>query len=330
MSPPLLPSNAYYLVSSDRYGSGVFLAAIPSAGGEDDGSSPGTLSLTKYSFSSQNWQIFYQEPVYFIRNFDYKAEYQLGIPQDSPTQPALLPSSGSLMQQWNISLWDDGTHKLTSMELGDVQVLGVGIKDDQPILVMNAAQNGSHWSFDPNPSDATTNVTDGMLQSVSVQAVRYDRESACAASSIDSGSQVSSPTSTLSPHSTSGSTAISSPPAETRADVTSSIFGSVPSSSSSVSTSSQPTASRSLSGGVIAGIVVAIVAAALVIVGLVFLFRQRKRRQRHPSSANQSALAPQKKKALPTLLQEADTRHAPVEMGTSNEREEIQIFDFRR
>ena len=321
MPPPLVPSNAYYLISSNRYGSGVFLADGSGVDGKNGESSPGALSLTSYSFSSENWQIFYQEPVYLIRNFDYKAEYQLGIPKDSPTQPGLLPASGDLMQQWNITLWDDGTYRLTNVGLGDVQVLGVGLKDDQPIPVMNAAQNGSHWSFDPNPSDATTNVTDGMLQPVSLQVVRCNHDSACALLvDVDSDSQAFSPTSTLSPHSTSGSTAISSTPAETTVDVTNSIAGSVQSSSSSTSTSSQSTASRSLSGGVIAGIVVAIVAAALVIVGLVFFLRRKKRRQRQLRSVNQTAFAQQDEKALPTLLHEADTRHAPVEMGTSNER----------
>lgn len=309
MSPPLVPSNAYYLVSSDRYGSGVFLAE----------SSPGTLSLTNYSFSSENWQIFYQEPVYLIRNFNYKAEYQLGIPPDSPTQPVLLPASGDLMQQWNITLWDDGTYRLTNLGLGEVQVLGVGLKDDQPIPMMKAAQNGSRWSFDPNPSDATRNVTDGMLQSVSLQAVRCDHDYACALLvDINSDSQDSSPTSTLSPHSTSRSTAISSNPAEATVDLTNSIAGSVPSRSSSSSISSQSTTSRSLSGGVIAGIVMAVVATALVVVGLVFFLRQRKRRQRHRISATQTAAAQQDEKVLPTLLHESNTRHAPVEMGTTN------------
>ena len=67
------------------------------------------------------------------------------------------------------------------MWLGSVQVLGVGIKDNGIVPVMTAAQNGSHWSFAINPSDATSNVTADMLQPVSLQAVRWNHGFVCAA-----------------------------------------------------------------------------------------------------------------------------------------------------
>ncbi len=170
MSSQMIQSNAYYGVSSDRYGPNVLL---------DDGDYADTLSLTNSSFASNNWQIFYQDPIYLIRNYLYGAKFQLGIAEDSPTLPALMPASGNLTQQWNMTLWEDGTYRLANMCLGSVQMLGVGRKDNEISPVMTAAQSGSHWSFAINPTDSTSNVTDDMLQSVSLQAVRWNHGFVC-------------------------------------------------------------------------------------------------------------------------------------------------------
>ena len=172
MSSQLIQSNAYYYVSSDLYGPDDLLS---------DGYSDSTLSLTNSSRASNNWQIFYQDPVYLIRNYQYGAKFQLGIAEDSPTLPALMIASGNLTQQWNMTLWEDGTYRLANMWLGSVQMLGVGVKDYVIIPTMTAAQNGSHWSFAINPSDPTSNVTDDMLQPVSLQAVRWNHDFVCAA-----------------------------------------------------------------------------------------------------------------------------------------------------
>lgn len=135
MSSPLIQNNAYYGVSSDLYGPSFGLSDGPKT------DPPQPLFLTKSSLRSLNWQIFYQDTIYLIRNFDYGTEYQLGVPEDSPTVPALLPASGNLTQQWNITLWSDGTYRLTNMWLGNVQILGVSDTDNnKPIPVMTAAQ----------------------------------------------------------------------------------------------------------------------------------------------------------------------------------------------
>ena len=173
MSSPLLDSNAYYCISSDRYGPSYLL------GDGINPNAPGTLSLNQTSFSSNNWQIFYQDPIYLIRNYDYGARYQLGIAEESPTLPALLLASEDLTQQWNLTLWDDGTFRLANMWLGSTQILGIGGKDDTPIPVMTAAQNGTHWSLSIDISNLTSNVAPDMLQSVSLQAVRQDHDSVC-------------------------------------------------------------------------------------------------------------------------------------------------------
>ena len=112
MSSQLIQSNAYCYLTSDRYGPNVSLS---------DGTSDGSLSLINTIFSSNNWQIFYQ---YLIRNYDYGAKFQLGIAEDSPTIPALMIASGNLTQQWNLTLWEDGTCRLADIWLGRVQMLG--------------------------------------------------------------------------------------------------------------------------------------------------------------------------------------------------------------
>ena len=56
-------------------------------------------------------------------------------------------------------------------------MLGVGNgSNDQVIPVMTASQDGSHWSFATDPSGATSNVNADMLQSVSLQAVRWNHD----------------------------------------------------------------------------------------------------------------------------------------------------------
>ena len=120
MPSPLIDSNAYYGISSDLYDPSYYLG---------DGINPnaaGTLSLSQTSHSSNNWQIFNQDPIYLIRNHDYGARHQLGSAEESPTSPALLLASGDLTQQWNLTLWDDGTFRLANMWLGSTQILGTG------------------------------------------------------------------------------------------------------------------------------------------------------------------------------------------------------------
>ena len=166
MSLPLIDSNAYYCLSSNG------LAPSNLLGDGDNPNAPGTLFVSQTSFSSNNWQIFDQDPIYLIRNYDFGARYQLGIAEESPTLPALLLASGDLTQQWNLTLWDDGTFRLANMWLGSTLIMGIGGKDSIPVPVMTAAQNGTHWSFWINIGNLTSNAVPDLLQSVSLQAVR--------------------------------------------------------------------------------------------------------------------------------------------------------------
>ncbi|KAK5378955.1 hypothetical protein LTR20_010353 [Exophiala xenobiotica] len=143
----LFDSTAYYRLSCDRYGQETRL----SDGSDPD--QPDPLFLGTTSYSSENWQIYFQDEVYFIRNFDYGANYQLAVSSTTDTQPQLLPATGDLAQQWNITVWPDGTRKLVNLAVGEFQILGVSNTSEEVIIpVMNTAEEGSHWTFDINSS----------------------------------------------------------------------------------------------------------------------------------------------------------------------------------
>jgi hypothetical protein len=174
MTSQIIQKESYYQVSSYLY--------VPSAllhtGANSDlvdgpGASPGPLCFSQTSYSSDNWQFFYQAPVFLVRNYVYGAAYQLGITENSPDFPALLPASGELTQQWNITLWDDGTYRLSNMWLGYLQVIGTTSWDNMDVPVMDAGQNGSHWSFAINPSISIDGSSD-MLQALSLEAVHWN------------------------------------------------------------------------------------------------------------------------------------------------------------
>ena len=172
MASSLFQWHGYYRISSDRHGAAFDLQAGVS---DETDNAPIVVFLNNTSSTTENWQIFYQEPIYLIRNYNYGARYQLGITEESQVQPALLPTSGDLTQQWNITRWGDGgeTYRLTNMWLGSEQILSVvDGHDDTPIPVMTTAQSGSHWTFAPNRSNATSSLSEDLLQSVALQAVR--------------------------------------------------------------------------------------------------------------------------------------------------------------
>ena len=166
MSSPLNDAGVYYRISSDIYAPDVFVYA------ETYRDAPGPLYLNNTLPASQNWQVFYQDNVYFLRSYDYGAQYQLGINlSHSTTEPQLLLSSGDLSQQWDMTLWPDGTtRKLTNMAIGEFQFLGVSNTSDSSIIpVMNTAERGSHWIFDINSSAGdTSEAMQAPLSSVAV------------------------------------------------------------------------------------------------------------------------------------------------------------------
>jgi hypothetical protein len=66
--------TAYYRLSNDATGAGLTLSlglrSLP----------PPTLQMTPWgAYSSENWQLFFDSSIYFIRNYDYGADWQLGV-----------------------------------------------------------------------------------------------------------------------------------------------------------------------------------------------------------------------------------------------------------
>jgi hypothetical protein len=48
------------------------------------------------SYSSENWQLFFQDGVYFIRNYDWGADWQLGVNSTDRSVPQMLEAAGLL------------------------------------------------------------------------------------------------------------------------------------------------------------------------------------------------------------------------------------------
>jgi hypothetical protein len=103
------------------------------------------------SYSSENWQLFYNDGIYFIRNYDYSAAYQLGVEPRSSTTRMLLRGPGPEMQ-WNITRSGDGW-LLKNMLLGDNYMLGVDGGGTTPIIpVMSTEKTRAVWTITVNLS----------------------------------------------------------------------------------------------------------------------------------------------------------------------------------
>jgi hypothetical protein len=144
--------TAYYRLSNDATGAGLTLSlglrSLP----------PPTPQMTQWgAYSSENWQLFFDSGIYFIRNYDYGADWQLGVTEDnrSDSEPSLLNSSGALGMQWNLSQWGDGTWALRNELLGSLPLFAVsvaGADGDDTVPAMNLDQTAAHWTADINIS----------------------------------------------------------------------------------------------------------------------------------------------------------------------------------
>ena len=113
--------------------------------------------------SSENWQLYSQSDVYFIRNYDTGSQLQLGLTTDSRVIPQLLSRSGDLGQQWLLSPRQDGTWRVTNALLGNQ--LALGIAPANTIPGMDTSEDDGHWTIGINISAG--NITDSaMLSSV--------------------------------------------------------------------------------------------------------------------------------------------------------------------
>lgn len=131
------------------------------------------------SRSSENWQFFQQEGRYFIRNYDYGAELQLGLTSGSST-PQLLPKSGELGQQWMLTDNGDGSWCLINGLGWNSTLLAVSLTAAGVAPRMLSTQDGSErWNITINSSaggvrlDMLEDVSDLQVRSVICSVISY-------------------------------------------------------------------------------------------------------------------------------------------------------------
>lgn len=108
----------------------------------------GSVSMGQYTtLSSENWQLFYQQGCYFIRNRDFPS-LQLGLTQDDRTVPLLRERSGSLGQQWSITRDGEGWQLMNGL-LGNSSFLALAAANEVP--GMSTSEQGSIWDISSNP-----------------------------------------------------------------------------------------------------------------------------------------------------------------------------------
>ncbi|OAL05798.1 hypothetical protein IQ06DRAFT_289884 [Phaeosphaeriaceae sp. SRC1lsM3a] len=209
------------------------------------------------SLSSENWQLFFQSGRYFIRNWDYGANWQLGLTEDSRSIPRLYPRSGSVGQQWTLNKVNGGYEMINGLwGPGTTFALPQG----WPMAAMRSEADGAVWNITNNPSAAVAKpIVGDMLSKVEgFQVLSSSTSSAASTSSATSNASLDSRSSPLPADSTPTSSLPSAPTS---------------SNSSSASTSSTP----SISGGAIAGIVVgAVVLFSAIAFALWFLLVKRR------------------------------------------------------
>jgi hypothetical protein len=128
------------------------------------------MTISETFSSTENWQLFYQSGLYFIRNYQSGSALQLGLTADDLSVPRLLNSSGDLGQQWKLNQFSDGTYRITNGLLSNSSSLGIGPGDTVP--AMDTSDGDGHWDISINISAGT--ISDAaMLASVSNVQVCY-------------------------------------------------------------------------------------------------------------------------------------------------------------
>jgi hypothetical protein len=109
----------------------------------------GATNLTAAgSYSSENWQLFFQSGRYFIRNYDYGAKWQLGLTEDSRSTPRLYPRSGSISQQWTLNKVDGGWEMVNEL-WGEGTTFA--LPKNWPMAAMRSEADGRVWNITSNP-----------------------------------------------------------------------------------------------------------------------------------------------------------------------------------
>jgi hypothetical protein len=133
-----------------RFFNNVYPNHTISTGLKYTANTPVNMTVAQTYTSSENWQLYFQSDVYFIRNYAAGSQLQLGLTQDSDVVPQLLPRSGDLGQQWSIAPRDDGTYRLTNKLVGDQSSIGISAKNTVPGI--DADDDDGHWQIGINVS----------------------------------------------------------------------------------------------------------------------------------------------------------------------------------
>jgi hypothetical protein len=138
MSSPFNAKNYYRFFNSiypnNTISAGLFYAV----------NGPINMTTSETFSSTENWQIFYQSGLYFIRNYQAGAAIQLGLTADDLSVPRLLNSSGDLGQQWKLNQWSDGTWRMTNMLVSNSSSLGIA-RGGATVPAMDSSDADGHW-----------------------------------------------------------------------------------------------------------------------------------------------------------------------------------------
>lgn len=126
-----------------------------SLGYAGDSNSPSPLIISQAgTYSSENWQIFPDSGIYFLRNHDWGDVYQLGVSDSNLFVPQMLVTGNDLAMQWNITQesGNTGTWLIRNQLLNQADVLGVDIDANKTSPFMNTDLSGGQWIIDINLS----------------------------------------------------------------------------------------------------------------------------------------------------------------------------------
>jgi hypothetical protein len=158
MATPLFDPLSYYRFSNTQLNNAAISCGIAF-------DTNGVINMTQLgSLSSENWQLWYQDGRYFIRNHDYGAQWQLGVNEGSPYVPLLLAASGDPGQQWEATSLPGGSYTLTNLIFGtssslsntsEQPLLAVSPHSTNIILETTKDQSAAQWTIDINTSAGT-------------------------------------------------------------------------------------------------------------------------------------------------------------------------------
>lgn len=148
MSSPFNVKNYY------RFFNSIYPNHTISAGVYYKVYAPINMTIQETYTSTENWQLFYQAGIFFIRNYQSGADLQLGLTADDLTTPRLLRTSGALGQQWKITLRSDSTYRITNGLVSNASSLGIA-PAGATVPAMDSDDNNGHWNISINQSAGT-------------------------------------------------------------------------------------------------------------------------------------------------------------------------------